>query len=125
MIYKNIFWYICCFILLLLPFLSVAQSDCYNLTKSFKSYNQAVFEVKNSKFKSVDHLNTARSSFINSAHYYSCDGMTGYMIISLNNKEYIHSGLPIKIWLSFKNSESLGSFYSKNIRYRYRLTLQE
>ena len=49
--------------------------------------------------------------------------ITGYMIIGLKNTDYIHKGVPIKVWLSFKNSESLGSFYSKNIRYRYRLSI--
>jgi hypothetical protein len=110
---------------LVIPLLGYSQNNCKDLPKTFYSYNEAINKVKTSKFSFVDNVNTSNSSFINSAYYYSCDGMTGYLIISLNNKEYIHSGLPIKIWLSFKNSESLGSFYSKNIRYRYRLTLQE
>jgi len=113
------------FYFLLFPISGFTQNNCKDLPKTFYSYNEAINKVKNANFSFIDNVNTSRISFINSAYYYSCDGITGYMIISLNNKEYIHTGLPKKIWLSFKNSESLGSFYSKNIRYRYRLTLQE
>ena len=111
------------FYFLLFPISGYTQYPCKDLPKTFYSYNEAINKVKTSKFSFVDNVNTSNSSFINSAHYYSCDGITGFMIIELNNKEYIHSGVPIKIWLSFKNSESLGSFYSKNIRYRYRLSI--
>jgi hypothetical protein len=113
------------FYFLLFPISGFTQNNCKDLPKTFYSYNEAIDKVKTSKFSYVDNTNTAGSSFISSAKYYSCDGITGFMIIVLNNKEYIHKDMPIKIWLSFKNSESLGSFYSKNIRYRYRLTLQE
>ncbi len=111
------------FYFLLFPISGFTQNNCKDLPKTFYSYNEAINKVKNANFSFIDNVNTSRSSFINSAYYYSCDGITGYMIISLNNKEYIHTGLPKKIWLSFKNSESLGSFYSKNIRYRYRLSI--
>jgi hypothetical protein len=107
---------------LILPITGYSQSNCKDLPKTFYSYAEAISKVKSAKFSFVDNLNTSRSSFINSAHYYSCDGITGFLIIGLNNKLYIHKDLPMKVWLSFKNSDSLGSFYSKNIRYRYRLS---
>lgn len=108
---------------LLLPISGFTQNNCRDLPKTYNSYTEAISKVKSAKFSFVDNVNTSSSSFITGASYYSCDGITGFMIIGLNNKQYIHKDLPMKVWLSFKNSESLGSFYSRNIRYRYRLSI--
>lgn len=124
LMFKYNSWNICCFILLFLPFLAFSQTACYNLPKNFKSYNQAVFEVKNAKFKFVDHVNTTRSSFIRGARYYSCDGEFGFLVIEINDRQYIHSRLPKKVWLSFKSAKSFGTFYNQAIRNRYRLNLK-
>ena len=113
------------FILLLyIPITGCTQTDCANLSKSFSSYDQAIYEVKNAKFKIADHVNTSRSSFITGASYYSCDGQTGFLIIGLNNRQYIHKDLPMKVWLSFKKATSFGTFYNQNIRNKYRLTVK-
>ena len=109
---------------LLFPISGFTQNNCKDLPKTFYSYDEAITKVRNAKFSYVDNINTASSSFINSAFFYSCDGITGYMIIGLNNKQYIHKDLPIKIWLSFKSASSFGTFYTQNIRNRYKLTLQ-
>jgi len=106
-----------------LPLVSFSQRNCKDLPAKFSTYSQALYEVRNAKFSYSDQLNTSGSSFITGARYFSCDGKSGYLIIGLNNKDYIHQGLPKQIWLSFKKAESLGSFYSKNIRYRYRLSV--
>ena len=108
---------------LLFPILGFTQNNCKDLPKTFYSYTEAISKVKSSKFTFVDNINTSNSSFINNAYYYSCDGVTGYMIIGLNNKQYIHKDLPMKVWISFKNATSFGTFYNQNIRYRYRLVV--
>ena len=109
---------------LLLPISGFTQNNCKDLPKTFNNYNEALTKVRNAKFSFIDNVNTSRSSFINSAYYYSCDGITGFMIIGLNNHQYIHKDLPMKIWLSFKSASSFGAFYTQNIRNKYRLTLQ-
>jgi hypothetical protein len=109
---------------LLFPILGFTQNNCKDLPKTFYSYSEAINKVRNAKFSYVDNINTSQSSFITGASYYSCDGITGYMIIGLNNKQYIHKDFPMKIWLSFKSASSFGTFYTQNIRNRYRLTLQ-
>ena len=111
------------FYFLLFPISGFTQNNCKDLPKTFYSYNEAINKVKNANFSFIDNVNTSRSSFINNAYYYSCDGVTGYMIIGLNNKQYIHKDLPMKVWISFKNATSFGTFYNQNIRYRYRLVV--
>jgi hypothetical protein len=108
---------------LLFPILGFTQNNCKDLPKTFYSYNEAIDKVKTSKFSYVDNINTTTSSFITGVSYYSCDGITGYMIIGLNNKQYIHKDLPKRIWLSFKQAKSFGTFYNQNIRHRYNLSI--
>jgi hypothetical protein len=108
--------------LLLLSFQG-AQKDCANLPGSFKSYNEACLLVRSSSFKLHESVNTSKSSWIRGADFYSCDGKNGFMIITTERGEYIHQGVPIKIWNEFKEAGSLGSYYTNVIKSNYRLLL--
>lgn len=111
---------VCFFIASLTGF---AQTNCIKLPSTFKSYSQATNIVKAAKFKIIETANTSKSTWVKSATYYSCDGKTGYLIIMLKSKEYIHANLPYSIWKGFKNAASKGKYYDSNIRYKYRLNL--
>lgn len=101
----------------------VGQQPCDKLPETFQSYSQASKLIKSSKFKISESINTSKSSWIRGASYYSCDGKTGFLIIATDTKDYIHNNVPIEIWEQFKNAESFGSYYSNNIKGRYRLTI--
>jgi hypothetical protein len=103
--------------------LAFAQPNCNKLPSTFKSYSQATTLVKAAKFKIIETANTSKSTWVKSATYYSCDGKTGYLIIMLKSKEYIHSNVPYSIWKSFKTASSHGKYYDNNIRYKYRLMI--
>jgi hypothetical protein len=98
---------------------SINAQNCKNIPTHFNSYAQAISRVKDASFKIKEEVNTSKSSWIRSASYYSCDGNTGYFIYSTDKQEYIHEGVPIKIWRDFKNADSFGSFYDRNIKHRY------
>jgi hypothetical protein len=99
--------------------ISSNAQNCNSIPAHFNSYKQAISWVKNASFKIKDDVNTYKSSWIRSASYYSCDGNTGYFIYSTDSREYIHAGVPIEIWNGFKSADSFGSFYDRNIKYRY------
>jgi len=111
--------------LLLTIFIHVVgySQSCSTLTNNFTSYNQAISVVENSSFKIDESVNTSKSSWILSAHYYSCDGKTGFFIIRLKQREYIHANMPVSIWREFKRANSFGSFYDYYIKGRYRIYL--
>lgn len=111
------------FILMACISFSCHSQNCGTLPNSYKSYNEAIVTVENSSFKISESVNTSKSSWIRKAHYYSCDGQTGYFIIQENDKTYIHANVPIDVWQGFKNADSFGSYYDHNIRGRYRLNL--
>jgi hypothetical protein len=104
-------------------FFNSAGQDCNQMPSHFPSYDAATSFVKNAHFKFKDEVNTSKSSWIRSASFYSCDGRTGYFISGTDKQEYIHAGMPIKIWKEFKNADSFGSYYNKNIKHRYQFYL--
>jgi len=50
---------------------------------------------------------TGRSSWITSAEYYEAGGR-GYLILGMNGRPYIFSGVPPDVWEEFKAAPSLG-----------------
>mgnify|MGYP001053219143 FL=1 len=61
------------------------------------------------------------SSVLSSIHY---DDKTYMMKIVFNSgKEYFFENVPYDIWLAFKNSGSKGSFFSKYIKGKYKVTV--
>lgn len=107
----------------LINFTSCNSQNCEDLPINFSSYKKAVNEVKSTKFTLSDNINTSRSSVIENADYYSCDGKIGYLIIEIRNTEYIYQNVPISVWQEFKTADSFGSFYNSNIKRRYFLNL--
>lgn len=110
--------------LLFVSFISCKGQDCSKMPTSFNSYQQAIKLVKRSTFHLSESANTSNSSWITSARYYSCDRITGYFIYTTNRGyEYIHAGMPINIWRGFKEASSKGSYYDKNIKEKYKLSI--
>lgn len=110
-------------LLLQISFVSCSSQDCKQIPSHFNTYEQAISFIKKVTFKYKDVVNTSKSSWLRSASFYSCNGITGYFILRTDNKEYLHTGVPLTLWKQFKNAPSFGSFYDRNIRGRYRFNL--
>lgn len=99
-------------------------SDCTKIFLPFKTYQEALNTVEAVEFKYTDEAATSESSWIRGAQFYSCDGNSGYMIFQTDSKEYIHQDMPLYVWEEFKNAESFGAYYNKNIKHNYRVVIQ-
>ena len=54
-------------------------------------------------------LQTAESSWIASAEYYTYDAKTGFFILVLDeSREYIHATVPKEVWENFKGGAPKG-----------------
>ena len=106
-----------------LVLLSCSGQDCKQIPSHFNTYEQAISFIKKATFKYKDVANTANSSWIRSASFYSCNSTKGYFILKTDTKEYLHSSVPLTLWNQFKNASSFGSFYDRNIKGRYRFNL--
>lgn len=123
MMYKFLITLSVCLVLILSA--CSQKTNCEQLPTKFSSYKEASNKIKEANFKLFDKVNTLKSSWINGASYYSCDGTIGYFILLAKGKEYIHKGVPKSVWIAFKNSESFGSYYNKNIRDKYILYINQ
>lgn len=98
---------------------------CQQLPESFISYDQAFEKIKKADFKIEDSVDCSVSSWIKEASFYSCDGEIGYFILKTKNgNEYLHKGLPLKVWNEFKNASSFGGYYNRQIKGKYLLKIE-
>jgi hypothetical protein len=95
-----------------------------SVAPGFATYEEAIDWVRNTSGLFCESTDTERSSWINSAEFCSDGSGTGYVIVGLRGKEYIHAGVPESVWRDFTGAPSLGRFYDYNIRGRYRLELE-
>lgn len=97
--------------------------SCTGLSNQYSSYSEAVTSIKSADFKIKESINTSRSSWVRGASFYSCDGETGFFIIKTDKQDYLYSNLPTHIWEGFKNADSFGSYYDRNIKNKYAFIL--
>lgn len=110
-------------LLIVLLIVSCSKKNCSNINSNFSSYNNAIEVVQNSSFAIEEKVDTD-SSWIDSIEYYSCDEVSGYLIVNTKKgKSYIHKNVPIQVWNEFKNADSFGMFYNQNIKGNYYLNI--
>ncbi len=100
-----------------------AQS-CAELPASFPDYDTAERLVLQAHFPIDETVDTSRSSWIEGARYLSCDGKTGFLLLRAGGRTYVHQDVPLEIWEGFKSAASLGSYYNRLLKGRYRLKLE-
>lgn len=98
-------------------------NSCADLPATFASYQDALNHVRSASFRISEEQNTDESSWVRGAEFYSCDGATGYFILKTDHQDYIQADVPVAIWQGFKEASSFGSYYTVNIKRRYRLSL--
>ena len=108
-------------LLITLMLVSCSKKNCNDINSNFTSYKNAIETVKKSTFAIEEKVNTD-SSWIDSIEFYSCDEISGYLIINTKKgKSYIHKDVPIQVWNEFKNADSFGRFYNQNIKGVYQM----
>lgn len=104
--------------------ISIDAQTCIDLPVNFKSYTETLSKVKSFTFLIKEIVDCSKSSWIQSASYFSCNGETGYFIMKTKeSREYIHKNMPIGVWRQYKKANSYGSFYNQNIKGKYQLNV--
>ncbi len=76
-------------------------------------YRDGRVDIANPMFEYFD---TKKSSFVRGAWY---DKDNKYMIINLSGTNYQYCSLSKRVWDSFKNTSSFGSYYNSSIKGKY------
>jgi len=125
---KEFLFYLSCIILITSAYLYGCNQNADNdktktnnleLKTSFDSYNQLDNYLQNKAFNKYNY-DTSRSSWIRGAKYYYYEkaGM-GYLKLNLKGRDYIYLLVPLEVWNSFKNADSLGRYFNQDIKGHY------
>jgi len=96
--------------------------DCGKIAAS-STYGEAVTKAKDCG--ASDSETTSKSSWIRKISFYNCDETKGFLIMQTDKGEYIHSDVPKTVWNDFKNAESFGEFYNRNMRGHFQFVLKK
>lgn len=97
-----------------------AESDnCSVEFSSWKTEKEAISSIENLDFQFSETIENDTTSWLKSASFYSCDGKHGYLVVRGNQKEYIHTAVPVEVWKDLKNARSKGGFYNFYIKDKF------
>ena len=96
-----------------------AQQSCEQLEDKYVDADRMVSLLGQTSFSFSEQFDTSQSSWIKAASFYSCDGAKGYFVLRTSKKVYLYKDVPKDLWSRFKQADSLGSFYNRQIKGRY------
>lgn len=103
---------------------SVFKVDCNDLPSTFSSYREAETMINSASWKVKDRVDCSKSSWIQEASFYSCDGTDGYFIMKTKEgRSYLHKDVPRTLWNQFKGASSYGTFYNGYLKGKYQLVV--
>ncbi len=102
--------------LLLGQSLCFAQQDCQVLKVVFKTEAEAIVQVEKSKFIYLDSLSGQFTDTLSDAKFYSCNKVSGFLILNVKGKKIIHGAIATRLWNNFKIAKSRDDFYNTYIR---------
>ena len=108
-----------------LLFYSCKSQKCNVLPNEFKNFDEAKVLIQKANFSFTEILNTEKSSWIKSGKYFSCDLKLGFFLYKTDKETYIHQNVPLEIWNELKQASSIGSYYNRNIKHKYQLTIKK
>ena len=88
---------------------------------AFSSYDEARTYARGGNCETAD---MSRSRWIRSAEFcYRGATDRGFLIMTLDAREYIHADVPTAVWDAFREAPSPGEFYNARLRRQFRLSL--
>lgn len=80
------------------------KTNCDSIMISGMDTVRVISLINNSSFRIEQSFRLTRKNGLQKASYYSCDGLTGYLVFKYKNKEYYREGINIHDWENLKKS---------------------
>lgn len=106
-------------------YFNARKSNCSDISENWNSEIEAISCIENTNFKTTESVNPEESSWMKSAHYYTCDNEYGHLIIKCDGKSIVHKNVPISVWQSLKEAEFVWIYYNIHVRNKYKMTNQD
>ena len=102
-------------------YLNAEEDKCAQLSGNWKSDKEAISAIENTIFNTSETVHPEAPSWMNSAHFYSCDGEFGYLIVKSAKKTFVHQNVPVEVWKTLSGAKSIGGYYNFYIKNKYKL----
>ncbi len=95
------------------------KTNCDSLILQGLSFDQKINSIEESTFRFGQNFKISRSSGVRAGHFYSCDGNTGFLILTINKEKVIYEHIPRSLWENFTKATDLDGFFENNIKKIY------
>lgn len=102
-------------------YLNAMEDNCTQISNNWKTEKEAISRIETTTFKTSESVRPDETSWMTSAHFYSCDDEFGYLIIKSNKKTFIHQDVPKSVWIALRDARSNGGFYNFYIKNKFKL----
>ena len=102
-------------------YLNAMEDNCAEISTNWKSEKEAISTIENTPFTVSESIRPDESSWMTSAHFYSCDDEHGYLIIKSSKKTFIHQSVPMNVWIALRDARSKGGYYNFYIKNKFKL----
>jgi hypothetical protein len=80
---------------------------------------ESILEIENTTFRFKQQFKISRVEGIRSARFFSCDGIIGYLILIVSNKEFVYREVPKTKWDDLISSSDINQYFIKDIKDSY------
>lgn len=96
------------------------NTNCDSLELGDLPVEEVITILENASFRFDQEFRISRVSGVRAAHYYSCNGTTGYLIITIGQEKKVFLEVPKSHWNAFRTTSDPDSYYEKNIKSAFR-----
>jgi hypothetical protein len=96
------------------------KTNCDSLHMTELSPLEMISAIENSSFRFDQGFKVSRVTGIRAGHFYSCDGVSGYLILTIGKEKKIFPAIPKILWNEFITSSDLDGFYESKIKTEYK-----
>jgi len=95
------------------------STNCDSLDIQYLSFDQKLKAIEESVFRFNQNFKISRTSGVRAGHYYSCDGKTGLLILTVGKEKVIYEQIPRILWEKFIETTDLDGFFESNIKEKF------
>ena len=84
-----------------------SNSNCDSLAPYYQSIEQAHRVLFDHRFRLEESMETSRISGFRKVYFKSCDRVTGFLLIQVDEEWIIFRDVPAEVWNAYKSSKDL------------------
>lgn len=95
------------------------SANCDTLDISSFPLKEAISTIELTTFRYQQQFKISRTYGVMNARFYSCDGISGYLVIRVDKKDFIYLEVPETKWRGLISSADINDFYDTEIKENY------